>query len=68
VGRICFAALVRDLTGKISTGGEREVCADVTRPPFFNGCAVAPRSSRSAGFWLVALALLVALWRRGHAR
>jgi hypothetical protein len=68
VGRICFAALVRDLTDKISDGGDREVCAKTTEPPFFNGCAMAAPDRRGHGLWLAALALLLLVWRRGHAR
>jgi len=71
VGRICFAALARDLTGKISGGGDSEVCVQTTRPPFFNGCAVAPpaRANSGAGWILGALAfMLLCRRRRGHAR
>lgn len=71
VGRTCLAALVRDLTGKISDGGENELCVDVTAPPFFHGCAVAtsghgaPRCADLA-FTGLALALLVAYVRRSR--
>jgi hypothetical protein len=40
VGRICFAALARDLTGKVSSSAGREVCVQTTAPPFFRGCAM----------------------------
>jgi hypothetical protein len=70
VGRICFAALVRDLTDKISGGGDQEVCVQTTRPPFFNGCAMAPPSRRGGGLVLGMLLLLILLLtvRRKHAR
>jgi hypothetical protein len=66
-GRVCFAALVRDLTGKVSSA-DREACAHTTAPPFFYGCGV---SSLPAGTGLrssvapivLALSLLV---RRRH--
>jgi MYXO-CTERM domain-containing protein len=73
VGRICFAALVRDLTDKISGGGDSESCAKTTQPPFFNGCSFAPSSHDGTGTALGALGLLLLLerrrrHRRGHAR
>lgn len=70
VGHVCFAALVRDLTGKISGGGEHEVCVQTTQPPFFNGCSMAPLGydERARGWLLGALAfLLIARRRGGHA-
>ncbi len=39
-GRTCFAAVTQDLLGKVSGGGEREVCVSTRKPPFFEGCAV----------------------------
>jgi MYXO-CTERM domain-containing protein len=68
VGRICFAALVRDLTDKISGGGDSEVCVQTTRPPFFNGCAFAPAGRDGTGLGLGALGLLLVGRRRRHAR
>jgi hypothetical protein len=40
VGHICFAAIVRDLTGRVSSSGNEEVCTDTVQPPFFYGCAM----------------------------
>jgi hypothetical protein len=70
VGRMCFAALVRDLTDKISGGGDSEVCLQTTRPPFFNGCCFAlSGESPRHGLPLGVLALiLLRRRRRGHAR
>jgi hypothetical protein len=67
-GKTCFAAVVQDLVGNVSGGGEREVCAKTKKPPFFDGCSVARSQSRS----LMSLWLLAALgaWscRRGARR
>ena len=69
VGRVCFAALVRDLSDKISGGGEQEVCVKTTRPPFFYGCTFAPSGGDGGALALGALGLLLFLRRRrSHAR
>src|SRR5688500_16568892 len=64
-GKTCFAAVVQDLLGGVSGGGEVEVCAETERPPFFEGCAIggavgagAPRD-RAWAFAIGALALLL---------
>jgi len=67
VGRICFAALVRDLPGRISGGGDREVCAETTEPPFFNGCTFVPGRRGHGDLGLGVLALLL-IGRRRYAR
>lgn len=65
-GRTCFAAVVQDLLGNVSGGGEVEVCAKTKRPPFFDGCAVAARGPGGFGPWLIAgCALSWLLLRRG---
>jgi hypothetical protein len=64
VGHVCFAALVRDLTDKISGGGEHEVCAQTTRPPFFYGCTFTPGRRGGGALGLSALGLLCFLLRR----
>lgn len=67
-GRVCFAALVKDLTGKVSTGADHEVCTHTTKPPFFYGCTVsAPLAS---GSWPCSpsLLLLSLAARRRHRR
>jgi MYXO-CTERM domain-containing protein len=66
-GHVCFAAFVRDLTGKTSAGGAASVCVETTAPPFFRGCAVAmpgPRAGVAAAVALVGLALLARRRRR----
>jgi hypothetical protein len=64
VGEVCFAAVVRDLSGKVSGGGHREVCVEAERPPFFEGCALAPAGRAPGLGWTLALALGGALRRR----
>jgi len=64
-GHVCFAAIARDLTGKISDSGSHAACVDTIAPPFFRGCVVAPDGSRGdRGVGLAALVALVALARR----
>lgn len=69
-GHVCFSAIVKDLTGKPSSGNgaNREVCVDATAPPFFYGCRVTPlgRSGRppSATPLLASLVLVLSAHRR----
>lgn len=69
-GQTCFAAISQDMVGSVSGGGEREVCVKTKKPPFFDGCSAAARTSPapSAPCSLgLALALLgVRLRRRGR--
>jgi len=52
-GRTCFGAIAVDLSGRVSGGGEREVCVDTKEPPFFDGCAIALGSPhRQSARWL----------------
>jgi hypothetical protein len=69
-GHVCFAAFVRDLTGKTSEGGATPVCVETTAPPFFRGCAVAPVHERSAGLGIAALvaSFVAFVTRRRRAR
>ena len=69
VGRVCFAALVRDSLGRVSNSTDREVCTTTVKPPFFYGCAIArPHpGSRTSLFAGVALAIMMQL-RRGRWR
>jgi hypothetical protein len=69
-GHVCFAAIARDLTDKISSGGSQTVCVETTAPPFFRGCAVAaagPRG-RAAGTLAFASLVVVGAWRRRRRR
>jgi hypothetical protein len=68
-GRTCFAAVVQDLLGNVSGGGEVEVCTQTKRPPFFDGCALGTPGARSTSTsWAWAAgALLWALARRRGA-
>ncbi len=64
-GHVCFAALVRDLTGKTSASADRTVCADTIKPPFFYGCRVAGGGGTGDAGWLgLALAVFAFAWRR----
>ena len=66
-GNTCFAAVVQDLLGNVSNGGEREVCVLTKAPPFFDGCstsAAARAPQHTAAGWLAAGFVLVSL-RRG---
>jgi hypothetical protein len=58
-GHVCFAALVRDLTGAVSAGADREVCATTVAPPFFYGCGISRGRGSGAGAWLVVGAMLL---------
>jgi hypothetical protein len=40
IGRVCMSVVARDLSGRISPGGE-ETCVVTRRPPFFGGCSAA---------------------------
>jgi hypothetical protein len=58
-GHVCFAAIARDLTGKVSQSGSQTACVDTTAPPFFRGCAIGPggASGGAVAFGLLALVL-----------
>jgi len=59
-GKTCFAAIAQDLAGHVSGGGEREVCVETQKPPFFDGCSLArpsPHSANAGAWWLAALSL-----------
>jgi hypothetical protein len=67
--KVCFAAVVRDLTNRVSGGGDEQVCVETTELPFFEGCSLAARRSRGGGAvsFLVASSLVV-VWSRRRAR
>ncbi|HKQ70045.1 MAG TPA: hypothetical protein VJT73_11935 [Polyangiaceae bacterium] len=71
VGEVCFAALVRDSIGRVSSSADREVCAKTVRPPFFYGCAIglSADAPEGTGPWvsIFALAGVLAMRRRRMA-
>jgi hypothetical protein len=69
VGEVCFAAIVRDSAGFVSSSGSQEVCTKTRRPPFFQGCGVAQVARPRSGAWWTALAgLALALVTSRRAR
>ena len=70
VGRVCFAAIVRDLGGRVSASGNVEACTKTVAPPFFRGCSVqgARSGGGSSGTWLAAIALLLLRRQLGGVR
>jgi hypothetical protein len=67
-GETCFAAVVQDLRGNVSGGGERQVCVITKQPPFFDGCALRPATHGSRPVTTyVAVALALGLLRRGRS-
>jgi hypothetical protein len=68
VGHVCFAAIVRDLTMKVSTSGA-PVCVDTVAPPFFYACDASPgRGSGSVAAIAAALAAFAAMRRASRRR
>jgi hypothetical protein len=65
VGKVCFSAIVRDLTGKVSSGSG-ETCVQTVEPPFFYGCAAA-RTGRG-GVVLLGAAIAALATRRLRRR
>jgi hypothetical protein len=48
-GNVCFAALARDSSGRVSNSAAREVCVATVKPPFFYGCSVAGANGQRTG-------------------
>jgi hypothetical protein len=77
-GHVCFAAHVKDLTGKVSTGNgaNKELCVKTTPPPFFYGCHFARRpgaggasgTPRESGAVLALGAVVLSLSKRRRHR
>jgi hypothetical protein len=59
VGRVCFAALVKDSVGNSSGGLDQVVCTDTEEPPFFEGCSLSPSRVADRG-WPVGLLFMLA--------
>jgi hypothetical protein len=72
VGKVCFAALARDSSGRVSSSADREVCTTTVKPPFFYGCTVSRASGGSQeygrGTALVTILGLAALARHRARR
>jgi hypothetical protein len=71
VGHVCFAALVRDTTNRVSQSGATEACVDTVAPPFFRGCSIGAGSTSGGGtttFGLVAVLSVLALLARPRKR
>jgi hypothetical protein len=64
-GKTCFAAVLQDLLGNVSGGGEKEVCVETKKPPFFDGCSVVSAGGGSSSAGLLWLMAALALIRRG---
>jgi hypothetical protein len=63
-GKVCFAALVRDSIGQISSSAEHEVCTKTVKPPFFYGCTMAGEQGPPRVLFLPALLCSLFLLRR----
>ena len=73
VGKVCFAALARDATGRVSSSADREVCVATVKPPFFYGCTLSRedpngREAPSSASIALALLALVGVVRRALPR
>jgi len=74
-GKVCFAALARDSSGRVSSSADREVCVVTVKPPFFYGCTVSRGLDGGAGgaraaapISLLVLASIGRRARRGQRR
>jgi hypothetical protein len=68
-GRICFAAIVRDLVGNVSATGSDTRCVQTTAPPIFYGCefSTSPRAGNAFQLFVVAFAASLFARRRRRA-
>jgi hypothetical protein len=69
-GQVCFAALARDSSGRVSSSADREVCTSTVKPPFFYGCSLGRASSGRSPIAAALVVLIGALYRaaRGAKR
>ena len=67
-GKVCFAAVLRDLALYTSGGGDEEACVETVEPPFFEGCSLAARGGSPPAPVALVLAALLALRARRRRR
>ena len=68
-GKVCFAAVTRDLVNNVSGGGDKQVCVETTEPPFFDGCSLRGRTRHGGALALaLAFSLMLLARRRGACR
>jgi hypothetical protein len=69
-GETCFAAVVQDMVGNLSGGGDKQVCVTTKAPPFFEGCSLARGRAPSSpvGPWGALAAAWLWQQRRRGAR
>jgi hypothetical protein len=67
-GVVCFAAILRDLALFSSGGGDQEVCAKTTEPPYFEGCSLSPRSTHEHGWGFAVILGLLGVRRIARRR
>lgn len=67
-GKVCFAAVLRDLTLNVSGGGDEEACVETVEPPFFEGCSLAGHRSATPGPLLGSVMVLAGLAARRRRR
>jgi len=67
-GKVCFAAVLRDLALYTSGGGDEEACVETVEPPFFEGCSLAARGGSAPVPVALVLVGLVALRARRRRR
>ena len=66
LGRVCFSASLRDLSGRVSPASP-EACTETRRPPFWEGCAAGAGSRAGGPSACAVLALLLLVARRRRA-
>lgn len=67
VGRVCFAAFFQAPSGRVSNGGNEEVCTTTSKPPFFEGCSVRGPTGDEGNTWhWWALSVMALSWLRAR--
>jgi hypothetical protein len=67
-GKVCFAAVLRDLALYTSGGGDEEACVETVEPPFFEGCSLTRRGRSTPAPLALVLVTLVGLRVRRRRR